>query len=98
MTRQKGRKTLAPSGGRQLDFVQKETLAVFSTRMPRDAVRLCGKKWETQRGLTWKRYPLQYREKKEQTDVKSSNRLKTSPATGVKNPLFVAVKMKKIVM
>ena len=83
VTRQKGRKTLAPSGGRQLDFVQKETLAVFSTRMPRDAVRLCGKKWETQRDLTWKRYPLQHREKKEQTDVKSSNRLKTSPATGV---------------
>ena len=56
VTRQKGRKTLTPSGrlknvfsGRQLGLVQEETLVVFYTHMPRDAVRLCGKKWEAKR-------------------------------------------------
>ena len=46
VTRQKGRKTLTPSGrlknvfsGRQLGFVQEETLVVFYTRMPRETVR-----------------------------------------------------------
>ena len=46
MTRQKGRKTLTPSGrlknvfsGRQLGLVQEETLVVFYTRMPRETVR-----------------------------------------------------------
>ena len=46
VTRQKGRKVLAPSGrlknvfsGRQLGLVQEETLEVFCTRMPRETVR-----------------------------------------------------------
>ena len=46
-------------GGRQVDFVQMETIAIFCTRMPRDAVRLCGKKWKTQENLTQNKYPLQ---------------------------------------
>ena len=33
----------------ELSLVQEETIVVFYTHMPRDAVRLCGKKWETQR-------------------------------------------------
>ena len=60
------RKTGVFFSGRQVDFVQMETIAIFRTRMPRDAVRLCGKKWKTQEkshpeqvrkwrnGLTWK--------------------------------------------
>ena len=35
---------------------------------------------------------------KEQTDVKNSNSLKASPATGAKNPLSMVGKMKKIVV
>ena len=47
--------------GRQVDFVQMKTIAIFCTRMPRDAVRLCGKKWKTQENLTQNKYPLQDR-------------------------------------
>ena len=47
--------------GRQVDFVQMETIAIFCTRMPRDAVRLCGKKWKTQENLTQNKYPFQDR-------------------------------------
>ena len=46
---------------RQVDFVQMKTIAIFCTRMPRDAVRLCGKKWKTQENLTQNKYPLQDR-------------------------------------
>ena len=61
-------KILTPSGrlenvfsGRLLGLVQEDTLAVFYTRMPRDTVRLSGKKWETQEGLIWSKHSLQYR-------------------------------------
>ena len=46
VTRQKGRKTLTPSGrlkndfsGRQLGLVQEETVVVFYTRIPRETLR-----------------------------------------------------------
>ena len=40
---------------------KKRHLIVFHTRMPRDSVRLCGKKWETEGKLTKNKHPLQYR-------------------------------------
>ena len=46
----------------QFGLVHEETIAVFYTRMPRDAVRLCGKKWETQGSLTWNKHLLQHRQ------------------------------------
>ena len=68
VTKGKGQNSYTPSGrlekvpsGRLLGLVQEETTVVFYTRMPRDTVRLCGKKWETQEGLTWSKHPLQYR-------------------------------------
>ena len=66
--------------GRLLGLFQEETIVVFYTRMARDAVRLCGKKWETQKGLTWSKHPS-VSKVMEQTDVKSSNSLKASPTT-----------------
>ena len=38
-----------------------ETCAIIYPRMAWDAVRLCGKNWETQKDLTWNKYSLQYR-------------------------------------
>ena len=62
-----------------MDFVQKGTFAFFCTHMSRDAVRLCGKKWETQRDLSHLgQVTFSVPKVKEQTDVKNSNSLKTS--------------------
>ena len=98
VTRQKGRKTLAPSGGRQLDFVQKETLAVFSTRMPRDAVRLCGKKWQTQEISPGKGILFSTEKRKNRLTWKAQTVWRPVLRLEFKNPLSVAVEMKKIVM
>ena len=64
--RQPSSKTLTPSGrlknvlsGRQLALVQEETLVVFYKRMPRQTVRQCGKKLETQADLAWSKHPFQ---------------------------------------
>ena len=43
------------------DRKKEETLVAFYTRMPRDTVRQCQKKWETQEDLAWSKHPLQYR-------------------------------------
>ena len=42
-------------------LLKKRHLIVFHTRMPRDSVRLCWKKWETEGKLTKNKHPLQYR-------------------------------------
>ena len=65
--------------------------------MPRDAVRLCGKKWETQRRSHPEEASSSEPCEKEQTDVKNSNSAKTSLATRVENPLSMVDKMKKVV-
>ena len=54
----------------ELSLLQEETIVVFYTRVPRDAVRLCGNKWETQRRSHLKRVSSSVPKVKEQTDVK----------------------------
>ena len=76
-----------------------ETIAIFCTRMPRDAVRLCGKKWKTQEKSHPEQVSSSGPEVEERIDVKNSNSLKASPATWVKKKsLSMVDKMKKIVM
>ena len=80
---------------RLLDLVQEETLVVFNTSMPRDAVRLCGKKWETQRRSHFEQAYSSVPKVMEQTHVKNSNSPEASPAIRVKNPLSMEGKMEK---
>ena len=69
--------------GRLSGLVPEETSVDFYTRMPRDAVRLWKEVGDVRRS-----HPEQTSSSvpkvKEQTDVKSSNSLRASPATGVK--------------
>ena len=81
--------------GRLLYFVQKKTLAIFYTRMPRDAVRQCGKEVEDARESHLEKASSSVPKVKEQTYVKSSNSPQASPATKAENPLSIKGKMKK---
>ena len=82
----------------QFGLVQEKTIAVFYTRMPRDAVRLCGKKWKTQGSLTWNKHLLQHRQWK--TDWREKLKQFRRPVLQLeqKNPLSMDGKMNKIVV
>ena len=77
--------------GRLLGLVQKEAIAVFYTRMPRDAVRLCEKKWEMQEKLTKSKHPLQYRKWKNRLTWKAQ----TVSRPELKNPCLWLTRRKK---
>ena len=99
----KGRKNLTLSGrlknvfsGKQLGFVQEETLVIFHTHATgdrrEDNVERSG---DTQDILSSRsKHPLQYRKWKTQTDGKSLNSLKASPVTRAENSLSMVGKMK----
>ena len=72
----------------ELSLVQEDTIVVFYTRMLRDAVRLCGKKWETQRRSHLKRVSSSVPNVKEQTDVKKKKQTVSRPVLRLelKNP------------
>ena len=61
-------------------------------------MRLCGNKWRNARRSYLEQASSSVPKVKEQTDVESSNSPKASLATGAKNPLSMAGKMKKIVV
>ena len=96
-------KTLTPSGrlenvfsGRLLGLVQEETIVIFYTHVPRDTETMWkevgdARKSHPERASFW------VPKVKEQTDVKSSNSVKASLATGVENPLSLEGKMKSII-